>query len=131
MPNVTDVNEVYLKTYAGEFTKNSDAHIGRSDSESTDTDVVLQKIVSLHIHYPAANNTDYDGILEVRISSGGNTGVAIFSCKIKPGETVIPISNKVQPIYLANDKRIIARLTVNNSATNADYIMCVEEHRSI
>jgi hypothetical protein len=131
MSNVTDVNEVYLKTYAGEFTKNSDAYIGRSSSESTDTDIVLQKIVSLHIHYPAANNTGYNGTLTIRISTAGNTGVAIFSCKIKPGETVIPISNKVQPIYLSNNKRIIARLNVDGSETNADYIMCVEEHRSI
>lgn len=132
MPNVSSINEVYLKSYSGSFVKNSNAYIGRSNSESTNSDVVLQKIISLYIHYPSASNTGYDGTLEIRISpdSVGTAGHVIFSCKIKPGETIIPISKKVQPIYLSSAERILAKLSVDGSATNATYIMSVEELRS-
>ena len=132
MSNVSSVNEVYLKNYSGGFTKNTNAYIGRSTSESANSDVVLQKIISLYIHYPSANNTGYDGTLEIRVSpdSIGTVGHVIFSCKIKPGETIIPISKKVQPIYLSGGERILAKLSVDSSATDADYIMSVEELRS-
>jgi hypothetical protein len=132
MPEVTNVNEIYLKGYSGSINKNTNSYIGRSSSEASDSEVIVQKILSLYINYPATNNAGYDGTLEVRISpSLDNIGTVIFSCNIKPGETVIPISKKVQPIYLHSGARILCKIVVNNNATNPDYIMSVEEHRSV
>lgn len=132
MPEVTNVNEIYLKSYSGSINKNTQTYIGRSSSEASDSEVIVQRILSLYINYPATNNTGYDGILEVRISpSLGTLGPVIFSCNIKPGETVIPISKKVQPIYLHSGARITCKIVVNSNATNPDYIMSVEEHRSV
>lgn len=130
MPNVSSVNQVYLKNYSDTFAKNAYSYIGRSQSESTLSSVVAQKIISLYIHYPDELSTDEAGTLDVRISpdSANTLGDTIFSCKIKPGETVVPISKKVQPIYLSSAERILARVTTQTgNVTQISYSMSVEE----